>query len=280
MNDDNIDDDNIDMKFDVNDPYRGLTPCEWQQCSHDGIDNVITKSRIRSAAFGVFFAVFAAVWAGLWLYWTRGAESLLGPAIGVGIAAIFVIVGIVVMIKSITGRVPHDTSGAIVASGMELKASADMPRIMARPDYWENDTDGKTEVTTFDISNVIFEPTESPAWHLVYLDRNPHRRGGRENNPIEMIYRVARGGLANLKKNLDDVSNVPVVPAILEIDGEQARLLIPDTMTRIGYIMKQTVPFRKDNNYGENMQDARISYWNRLAWLDDTFHDSTDDTLS
>ena len=272
-----MNDDSIDMKFDANDPYQGLTQCEWQQGSHDGIDNVIIKSRIRSAAFGVFFAVFAAVWAGLWLYQTRG-ESFFTRAVA-AIAGVFAIAGIVVIIKSMTGRVPHDTSGAVVVSGRGLKASAGMPRIMARPDYWENDTDGKKHVATFDISNVIFEPAASPAWHLVYLDRNPHKKGG-GLSLIMTIYRATRGGLASLKKNLDDASNMPVVPAILEINGEQARLLIPDTMTRIGYIMKQTIPLSKDHYAGEDMQDARISYWHRIAWLDDTFPESADDTPS
>ena len=277
-----MNDDDMNVKFDVDDPYQGLTPCEWQQGSHDGIDGVITKSRIGSAAVGVALAVFGAVLTGVWLYLTRGVPFLF-LSFGVVVSCVFVITGIIVIITSMTGRAPHDTSAAIVVNGKELKASAGMARIMARPDHWDNDSDGRSRVMTFDISNVIFEPAASPAWHLVYLARKPHRRGGRENDLNDLIMtisRVARGGLANLKKNLDDVSNAPVVPAILEVDGERARLLIPDTMTRIGYIMKQTVPFREGNDHGEDMQDARISYWNRLAWLDDTFPDSTDDAPS
>jgi hypothetical protein len=44
-------------------------------------------------------------------------------------------------------------------------------------------------------------------------------------------------------------------------------------MTRIGRIMRETVPFLPGHGQNEDEQDARIALEYGVAWLDDTFAD-------
>jgi hypothetical protein len=265
-------DGNVGAELDAADPYAGLTACEWQQGSAGDVGHAVRMARFRAASFGLYFTVFGSLFAYLWWHWSQGAPWWF-PWIGVAGGGVFAIVGMNVMVRALLDRTPCDMSSALVVSGKALRDSAGMARIMARADYY-NPAGGRNNggsVMTFDMSHVLFASAGQSMWHLVYVDRQSRRAGRGMRALLQLMTTVLQGGIGNMQRNLDDTSNMPFIPAILEVSGDAVRLLIPDTMTRIGHIMAQTVPFCQGHGDNVDQQDSRISYWYRLGWLTDTF---------
>lgn len=227
------------FQFDPNNMYNGLSAGPWIQ-AEDKTPEELDKQRSRSNRFiGIFIAIFGIAFGILGIVSNQMVLSLIGlGTFGVGALVFFVRPN------------KYDLSNACMIDGRKLSGSCSFYQIAYSPTTRRRvrDSDGhvRTETDTNYIRHIFMNPQDDRKWYIIYAYDN------NDNNGV-YINGIPTGGWRDSKRMI-----------LLETQGKQARLLIPDNMSVFMTIA---------NMMGFNYTDNRIKYEGSDAWLIDTFND-------
>lgn len=227
------------FQFDPNNMYNGLSAGPWVE-AEDKTPEELNKQRSRgNKILGAIVASFGIIFGILGIINNQMVLSLIGLAtFGLGLFLFF------------TRPNKYDLSNACMINGRQLAKSCNFYQIAYSPTTRRRvrDSDGRvrTETDTNYIHNIFMNPQDDRKWYIIYAYDNE------DNNGIYINGRPVNGWRDSKRMIL------------LETQGKQARLLIPDNMSVFVTIA---------NMMGFNYTDNRVKYDSSNAWLIDTFND-------